>query len=99
VVGYFSNRSILDLVGLTNPEVSKYYWDSRSKRPFSIGERKVIDYLKEKKPDYLVILPEWGKYFNFLHADNEKYLKHVYTSGLLFPSGMRYKVFRCDWTL
>jgi len=99
VVGYFSNRSILDLVGLTNPEVSKYYWDSRSKRPFSIGERKVIDYLKEKKPDYLVILPEWDKYFNFLHADNEKYLKRVYTSGLLFPSGMRYKVFRCDWTL
>ena len=99
VVGYFSNRSILDLVGLTNPEVSKYYWDSRSKRLFSIDERKVMDYLKEKKPDYLVILPEWDKYFNFFQADNEKYLKHVYTSGLLFPSGMRYKVFRCDWTL
>ena len=49
VVGYSSGRNILDLVGLTNVEVSKYYLDRSSKEPLPIKERKIIDYLKEKK--------------------------------------------------
>jgi arabinofuranosyltransferase len=97
VVGYFSDRKIIDLVGLTNLEVSRYYWDRNSKRVYSFSERKVIDYLKEKKPDYLVIFPEWDRYFNFFQFGNEKYFKQVYTSELLFPTELRYKVYKCNW--
>ncbi len=97
VIGYFSEREIIDLVGLTNPEVSEYYWDKRSKMPLPLSERKVIDYLKEKKPDYLVMFPDWDRYFNFFQSDNKKHFKHVYTSHPLFPVGSKYKVFKCNW--
>jgi len=99
VVGYFSDRKIIDLVGLTNPEVSRYYWNRNSMRLFSLSERRVIDYLKEKKPDYLVMFPSWDRFFNFFQSDNGKHFKHVYTSNPLFPTGERYKVFKCDWEL
>ena len=99
VVGYFSDRKIIDLVGLTNPEVSRYYWDENTKKPLSIKERKVIDYLKEKKPDYLVMIPEWNRYFNFFQSGNEKYFKLLYTSDFLFPTELIYKVYECNWEL
>jgi len=99
VVGYFSDRKILDLVGLTNPEVSKCYWDRSSKRPFNLSERRVINYLKEKKPDYLVMFPEWDRYFNFFRSDNKKHFKHIYTSNPIFLSRVRYDVFKCYWEL
>jgi len=99
VVGYFSGRSIVDLVGLTNADVRKYYWDQNTKKPLPIKERRAIDYLKEKKPDYLVMIPEWDRYFNFFQSGNEKYFKQVYTSELLFPTELRYKVYKCNWSL
>ncbi|KPJ58762.1 MAG: hypothetical protein AMJ42_02665 [Deltaproteobacteria bacterium DG_8] len=99
VVGYFSDRSILDLVGLLNSKVSKYYQDDQLKMPLPISERRVINYLKEKKPDYLVMFPDWDRYFNFFRSDNKKHFKHIYTSHPLFPSGIRYKVFMCNWEL
>ena len=97
VAGYFSDRNVLDLVGLTNTEVGEHYWDGRSKRPLPIRERKVIDYLKEKKPDYLVMFPDWDRYFNFFQSGNEKYFKHVYTSNTLYPSEVKYEVYKCNW--
>ena len=66
VVGYFSERRLLDLVGLTNPEISEQYWNKRLKIPLDFKERNVIAYLKEKKPDYLVMFPEWDRFFNLL---------------------------------
>jgi len=100
VVGYFSDRRILDLVGLINPEVSKYYWDKSSKKLFHFDERRVIDYLKEKKPDYLVIrMPDWEMYFNLFQSTNKEHFRHVYTSDFIFPTNARYKVFKCNWEL
>ena len=98
-VGYFSDRSILDLVGLVNPEISKYYWDKQSKKLLPISERRVINYLKEKKPDYLVMFPKWDRYFNFFQSNNRKHFKHVYTSNPIFPSRVKYNVFKCYWEL
>jgi len=54
-------------------------------------------YLKEKKPDYLVMIPEWDRYFNFFQSGNEKYFKHLYTSDFLFPTELRYMVYKCNW--
>ena len=63
---------------------------------FSLSERKVIDYLEKKKPDYLVMFPEWDRYFNFFKSGSEKCFKHIYTPPP-FPRKVEYKVFRCNW--
>jgi hypothetical protein len=92
-VGYFSERNIIDLVGLVNPEVRQYYWDTHSKRILGFKERRVIDYLREKKPDYVIMFPEWDRYFNFFQPDNEKHFENIDTSTFLG----NYKIFSCKW--
>jgi hypothetical protein len=96
-VGYFSDRKILDLVGLVNPEVSAYYLDQGSKKVIPLSERKIIDYLKEKRPDYLVMFSEWDRFFNLLQPANEKYFQLIHTTIPLYPTQMRYRVFKCCW--
>ena len=96
-VGYFSERKVLDLVGLVNPEVTRYYLDPQSKRVIPLSERRIIDYLKEKRPDYLVMFTEWDRFFNLLRPDNEKYFKLLHTTLPLYPTTMRYRVFKCSW--
>ena len=98
VVGYYSERKILDLVGLTNPEIREYYQDEELERGFYTSrERKIIDYLREKKPDYLVIFPEWDRFFNLLQPINKKYFQLIHTTLPLYPTEMRYNVYKCDW--
>jgi hypothetical protein len=97
VVGYFSERRILDLVGLTNPEVSEHYANKSGKRHLPLPERKIIRYLKAKKPDYLVIFPEWDRFFNLLQPTNTKHFQLIHTTLPLYPTEMRYNVYRCDW--
>ncbi len=96
-VGYFSNRRILDLVGLVNPEVTRYYMDIRRKKFPHISQRRVIDYLRIKQPDYLVMFCDWDRYFNFFKPDNSKYFKLVFTSNPIPPCNASYSVFKCNW--
>lgn len=96
-VGYFSERRMLDLVGLVNPGITKYYLDKQSKRIIPLNERKVIDYLKQKRPDYLVMFPEWDRFFNLLQPANSKYFTLIHTTLPLYPTEMRYRVFKCRW--
>jgi hypothetical protein len=96
-VGYFSGRKMLDLVGLVNPGITKYYLDKQSKRIIPLNERKVIDYLKQKRPDYLVLFPEWDRFFNLLQPANSKYFTLIHTTLPLYPTEMRYRVFKCRW--
>jgi hypothetical protein len=96
-VGYFSERKMLDLVGLVNPEVTRYYLDPQSKRVIPLSERRIVEYLQEKRPDYLVMFAEWDRFFNLLRPDNEKYFQLLHTTLPLYPTTMRYKVFKCMW--
>ncbi len=48
-MGYFSERKIIDLAGLVNPEVI----------PFIRDEAKLKDYINTKEIDYLVTFPNW----------------------------------------
>ncbi len=95
--GYFSERRMLDLVGLVNPEITGYYLDAQSKRVIPLSERRTIDYLKKKRPDYLVMFAEWDRFFNLLRPDNEKHFQLLHTTLPLYPTTMRYKVFKCNW--
>jgi hypothetical protein len=96
-VGYFSGRKILDLVGLVNPEVTGYYTDQRSKKVIPLSERKIIDYLKQKQPDYLVMFAEWDRFFNLLQPANSNYFQFLHTTLPLYPTTMKYRVFKCSW--
>jgi hypothetical protein len=48
-VGYFSQRTLVDIAGLANPEVI----------PFIDDEERLLAYLEEKKVDYFVTFPSW----------------------------------------
>jgi hypothetical protein len=48
-LGYFADRSILDLAGLISPEVI----------PFMNNEEQLANYLDTKKVDYLMTFPNW----------------------------------------
>jgi hypothetical protein len=98
VVGYYSERKMLDLVGLTNPEIRKHYVDKSGKKVLPFKDRKIITYLKAKKPDYLVIFPEWDRFFNLLVPPNNQYFHHMHTTLPLYPTEMRYNVYKCDWS-
>ena len=49
-IAYFSDREVLDLVGLVSPEVLPY------KRR---GESGILEFLERTCPDYLIIFPTW----------------------------------------
>jgi hypothetical protein len=48
-LGYFGQRSIIDLAGLITPEVV----------PFIRNEKQLAGYLDQKKVDYLISFPDW----------------------------------------
>lgn len=48
-MGYFSDREIIDLAGLVNPEVI----------PFINDETKLLEYMHNKGADYFVCLDDW----------------------------------------
>jgi len=48
-LGYFTERKILDLAGLINPDVI----------PFIRNEGKLAEYLNKEQADYLVTFPNW----------------------------------------
>lgn len=49
-IGYFSNRTVVDLMGLVSPEVLPYR---------RLGEEGVLEFLAQACPDYLIIFPTW----------------------------------------
>ncbi len=48
-IGYFSQRTLVDIAGLVTPEVI----------PFIDDEERLLAYLEEKKVDYFVTFPSW----------------------------------------
>lgn len=48
-VGYFSQRTLVDIAGLANPEVI----------PFIDDQERLLAYLEEKNVDYFVTFPSW----------------------------------------
>jgi hypothetical protein len=52
-ITYFSQREVLDTCGLVSPEVMAYM------KPGVGRESAVLSFLKERKPDYAVLFPNW----------------------------------------
>lgn len=64
-LGYYSGRPILDLTGRADRAAVRLYRDSVSRQPIPLPERRVLDYLRERNPRFLVIFGEWKRYLNF----------------------------------
>lgn len=84
-LGYISKRPVLDLSGLVNLDV----------RPH-VASETVHDYLREARPGYVVVLPEWAYDCLTLDPTEEPgvYIE-VYRSQMAY--GEPYVVYRCDW--
>jgi hypothetical protein len=96
-MGYFSERILIDLVGLTNPEVLDCYWDGKNHRPYALEERDVMEYLKRKKPHYLIVVSDWDRYFNFSKHRDEHILKLIHESYPIPYYNTKYLVYQCMW--
>ena len=48
-IGYFSERSLLDMAGLITPEVI----------PFIRDESRLLTFVQERRAEYLVTFPSW----------------------------------------
>jgi arabinofuranosyltransferase len=72
-IGYFSNRHVLDLLGLVTPEVVAY----RKKQPVGRENLGGLEYIRAKRPDYLVIFPDW-----FPNLKNSRFLQPVYAADV-----------------
>jgi hypothetical protein len=64
---YFSEREILDLAGLTNPEIRNFY---KNKRRY---ERNIKDYVI-KNADYLVMFDFFKIFLNFSPQDDTNFI-------------------------
>ena len=60
-IGYFSERKIIDLAGLINPEIV----------PFIRDENKLTRYIEDSNADYLVIFSDWYQELNKLGIRRE----------------------------
>ncbi len=59
-IAVFSQRKILDMVGLVNPAVQPYVKPQGSYASGIGYEKKgLLEYLQRKRPDYLVVFPAW----------------------------------------
>jgi hypothetical protein len=72
-IGYFAKRRVLDLLGLVTPEVVLY----RNRQPVKREYLGAMEFVQDKKPDYLVIFPDW-----FPNARTAKFLQPVHVVDL-----------------
>jgi hypothetical protein len=52
-IAYFSQRRVLDTVGLISPEVLKYL------ETYKPRDAAVFEFLEDERPDYAVLFPDW----------------------------------------
>ncbi len=63
VLGYYSGRRIVDLVGLINPDVTKYH-----------AVRGLARYVAQERPDYVLLLESWEpRFLKLCAADSQRY--------------------------
>jgi hypothetical protein len=93
---YLSERPALDLVGLVNPELLVKV--RGLKIPSPARDQITFEYLREKKPDYLVVFPSWFPSM----INRTEYFEPVYSitipDDIICPSDTM-TVYKCHWPL
>jgi arabinofuranosyltransferase len=90
---YFGNREIIDTVGLTTPDIIPYL-----KRPGYTKDERILYYLEEHRPEYLIIFPNWYPRLAERADLFEPVYTHRYTGGCNVTLGGNIMVvYRCHW--
>jgi hypothetical protein len=90
-IAYYSEREVLDLVGLVSPEVL----------PFIIGkqpgtwDKELETYLSNRKPDYLIVFPAW--YPNLILSLDLEPIFRIHLDSPIIVSGDEMIVYRMIW--
>jgi len=90
VTYFLGQRKVVDLVGLINPGVNKYYREGVTAIAFE--ERQISSYLAEKEVNYLVIFDDWRRFLN-LGPEDMSVFHLVYESKPIYGSNARYRVY------
>jgi arabinofuranosyltransferase len=90
---YISKRRVLDLIGLVTPEIIPHVSRIDDKRE---RDKAVLRFLSEKRPDYLVIFPNW---YPTLARDSNLFVPvfSVELKDNLICGGDRMVVYKCMW--
>jgi hypothetical protein len=73
-IGYYTEREVIDLVGLVNPDVIEYH-----------DGRRLWAYVDQARPDYLVAFPSWDRFFLHLGIEDAPQL---FEEVRVFPGGV-----------
>jgi hypothetical protein len=94
-IPFFSHKRIIDTEGVVNPEVLPYLKKYSPKRGGK--QRGLLEYLEERKPDYVIIFPNWYSRIaarkDILRPVKTITLKHNIVCG-----GKTMIVYRPTWT-
>ena len=90
VTYFLGQRKVVDLVGLINPEVTKYHREGTNAIAFE--ERQISNYLAEKEVNYLVIFDDWRRFLN-LGPEAMATFHLVYESKPIYGSCAHYRVY------
>ena len=67
VIGYYSEREVIDLVGLVNPDVIDYH-----------DGRRLREYVDQVQPAYIVVFPSWeDRYLQLGLRDNPELFEEI----------------------
>ena len=91
-ITYFGNREIIDTVGLTTPEILPYLKDPDRSR-----DDNVLRYLRLRRPDYLIVFPNWYPELTQRSDLFEPVFTHTYTRRNETLGGTSTVVYRCRW--
>jgi hypothetical protein len=90
-IEYFSNRPLLDLVGLVTPEILPYIQASEGPQ----GEPEIVDYVRQRRPDYIIVYPRLYPALTSLPNVQEIYSVEV-ANPVIVQSG-RQAVYKATW--
>jgi hypothetical protein len=106
VVSYFSERPVLDLVGLADPDVAAIYANTPPLcRDPMTRSRRLLDYLSERQPAIVYFHPEWDQnYMGLVAVDGGRRLQaaHHMEKKMAGVAGgsvkvHEYRFYRADW--
>jgi len=89
-IAYYSERRIIDIVGLASPETLAYL------RAGVQADKGVLRLLMDKRPDYLVILPNWYPQLAQM-GDLFRPVHEVVVEGATIAGGNRLVAYRTIW--
>ncbi len=90
-IAYFSQREILDTVGLISPEILAHIKGAESR------DRAVFTFLEEKRPGYAVLFPNWYPEMVKQRAIFEPMHRAVVHENVIV-GGDELVVYKLDWT-